>query len=234
MKTFGIQFIVVSMLFLAHLDTPAQEPTAFYPKGLIFNMNFDAASNGLVPNKGGFPLFVPLNGLEVKTLINEQMLDLPADQGLTVPHSSILQPDGSMWLAGVRVGVRPSGKTGMVMSQTNDRHGYAIYLLDGAVYAAVCTADSVIILQQSSDSILRDCSKGMVRIDLEIKANEVVLLLDRAKVASAPLTAPLDGGGADMLLRIGNHESLPPFLAEQEIPANGIFGAISLLQLWRQ
>ncbi|MBN2683671.1 MAG: hypothetical protein JXR40_00195 [Pontiellaceae bacterium] len=232
MKIIRVQLIVVTMLFLVHFNTQAQEATAFYPKGLMLNMNFDAVTNGLVPNKGGYPLYVPLNGLEVNTLINEQMLDLPADQGLTVPHSSILQPDGSMWVTSVRVGVRPSGKNGMVMSQTNDRHGYAIYLLDGAVYAAVCTADSVVILQQDSSSVIRDCSKGMVRIDLEIKANEAVLLLDRAKVASAPLTAPLDG--ADMPLRIGNHNSLPDFLTEQEIPANGIFGAISILQLWRQ
>jgi hypothetical protein len=233
MKIFGIQLIVVSLLFLAHLGTQAQETISFAPKGRVLNMDFDATMNGLIPNKGGYPLFVPLNGLEVKTLINEQMLDLPADKGLIVPHSSILQPDGSMWISSVRVGVRASGKTGMVMSQTNDRHGYAIYLLDGAVYAAVSTDDSVIILQENSDSILHDCSKSMVRIDLEIKADEAILLLNRAIVASAPLTAPLDGAD-NMPLRIGNHESLPGFLTEKEIPANGIFGAISTLQLWRQ
>lgn len=121
----------------------------------------------------------------------------------------------------------------MVVSQFDDSHGYAIFLLDGAVYAAVKTGDSAVLLHQEPGSLITDCREQMVQIDLRIKPDGVTLMLNRDLVASGPLSSPLKG--EYMPVRIGSHQERPPMLKTlSEITHQGIDGAISLLMIRRQ
>lgn len=228
----------VSAIFLVTLGIAspyigqAQTRTTM-PKGIMLNMDFRNATEGLVPNRSNYPLYTPLKGVQIKTLLREPMLVLPADQGLDLPHSSLIQPDGSEWIVTVRLGARPDGGNGMVVSQCDDAHGYAIYLKDGAVHAAVRTADSTLVLRQPPATVIMDCRKEMVSVELRIKADRAVLMLNRARVADAPLSAPLTGDY--MPVRLGMHHETPSLLKDMpNITAQGINGAISHLLIWRK
>lgn len=72
----------------------------------MLNLDFQQATNGLIPNKSFYPLYVPVGDLQVETLLNQPMLVITPDHGLTIPHSSLLQPDGNEWIISVRVGAR--------------------------------------------------------------------------------------------------------------------------------
>ena len=233
MKELNRQLLLLIALLLVAPGLRANENEPVYPAGLMLNLDFAHAENGLIPNQGLYPLYVPLGTLEVKTLLSEPMLNLLPPKGLSVPHSSLLQPDGNTWQATVRVGCRSIEGNGLIMSQANQEHGYALFLHEGSVYAAVRTAESTVILHQTPTAIVIDPRKKMVIIDLRIEADKAILLLDRAPVATLPLTAPLRG--EYMPIRIGNNAELPDFLKTVEgIDATGIDGAISALRIWRQ
>lgn len=161
------------------------------------------------------------------------MLEIPAGLGLDVPHSSLIQPDGSDWIVSVRLGARPDGGTGMVLSQSDGEHGYAIYLKDGAPRAVVRTGNCSMELKEDRSMGITDCRKKMTTIELRIQSDAATLYVNRSLAAAVPLTAPLTGN--DMPIRIGAHPELPAIL--QNIPgteSRGFSGAISALMIWRQ
>ena len=200
------------------------------PKGLMLNLDFKHAQNGLIPNKAFFPLYVPQGEAGIEPLLQEMMLVLKSDTGMDIPHSSLIQPDGSEWIVSVRVGVLSDG---MVISQGNDQYGYAIYIKGGAAHAVIRTGHSSMLLKEDPRYGVTDCKREMVTVELRIKPDMAVLTLNRKRAAMVRLDAPLDGD--EMPIRIGNHYALPAIM--ENIPGvepTGFSGAISTLKILRQ
>jgi len=200
------------------------------PKGLILNLDFQHVDNELIPNKAFFPLYVPQCDAGIEPLLQEMMLVLKSEIGLDIPHSSLIQPDGSEWIVAVRLGALSDG---MVLSQTNDQYGYAIYIKDGTARAVIRTGHSSVLLKEDPQYGVTDCTKEMVTVELRIKSDMALLTLNRKRAALARLDAPLNGD--EMPIRIGNHNALPTIM--DNIPGaepTGFSGAISNLKIWRQ
>ena len=201
-----------------------------YPNGLMLNMDLARVQDGLVPNAGLYPLHVPLGDLGIETINHESILLLKNELGLDIPHSSLLEPDGSEWIVSVRVAALSDG---MVLSQANDVHGYAIYLKNGAAHAVVRTGGSVFLLKETPESGITDCRKDWVSIELRIKPDMALLTLNRKRAAIALLDGPLEG--EDMRIRLGNHRTPPAIMQHiPGAPSTGFSGGISSLKIWRQ
>jgi len=200
------------------------------PKGVMLDLDFSRVQDGLIPNKAFFPLYVPQCDAGIDYLLQDMMLVLKSDIGLDIPHSSLIQPDGSEWIVAVRLGALSDG---MVLSQCNDQYGYAIYIKDGAAQAVVRTGHSSVLLKEDPQYGVTDIKKEMVTIELRIKSDMAMLTLNRKRAAMARLDAALNGD--EMPIRIGNHSSLPSIM--ENIPGvepSGFSGAISTLKIWRQ
>ena len=227
--------VILQLTFAIALTGHAEESFSL-PKGLMLNLDFSQTTNGLILSKALYPLHVPQGDLEIKLLLHEKMLNLSPQQGLSIPHNTLIQPDGnSKSIAIVRVGTRPDGSSGILLSQSDDDHGFAIFLTQGNINAAIRTTGAPpILLQQPLNTRAINTEKRMVLIELHIDTDKATLWLDRAPVASTPLPAPLNGNY--MPVRIGcPSETQLHFLGDTTgIPTNGINGAISVLQLWRQ
>ena len=218
------------MAVLALGSAIADETDPSRPKGLMLNLDFQNVQDGLIPNKAFFPLYVPQCDAGIETLLQEQMLVLKDDIGFDIPHSSLIQPDGSEWIVAVRLGALSDG---MVISQCNDQYGYAIYIQDGAAHAVIRTGHSSMLLKEDSRYGVTDCTKDMVTIELRINPDRAVLNLNRKRAAMVHLDAPLSGD--DMPIRIGNHHALPSIMTNMPgAGPTGFSGAISSLKILRQ
>ncbi len=196
----------------------------------MLNLDFAHVEAGLIPNKAFFPLYMPQCDAGIEPLLNEQMLVLTNDLGLDIPHSSLIQPDGSEWIVSVRLGALSDG---MVISQCNDQYGYAIYVKDGSAHAVIRTGHSSILLREDSRYGVTDCTKEMVTVELRIKPDMALLTLNRKRAAMARLDTPLNGD--EMPIRIGNHHQLPAIMKNiPDVESTGFSGAISSLKIWRQ
>ena len=216
-------------LFIAVIAIGAQAGGPL-PKGPMLNLDFQRIENGLIPSKTLFPLYVPIGELGTKTFENRTLLFFEKGQGLDIPHSSVLDPDGSAWVAIIRVFALTDG---MVMSQGDDEKGYAIYIKDGAVQAAIHTGLSTIILKERPENGITPCLNKWVTIELKTNADTAILILNRAHVALVPLQAPLSG--KDYRVRIGEHKTLPALLSRSKTATpTGFTGAISSLKILRQ
>lgn len=200
------------------------------PKGVMLNLDFSNVEQGLIPNKAFFPLYVPQCDAGIEDLLQEKMLVLKDDIGFDIPHSSLLQPDGSEWIISVRLGALSDG---MVISQGNDEKGYAIFIKDGAAHAVLRTGHSSILLKEDPRYGVTDCSKEMVTVELRIKSDIAVLTLNRKRAAMARIEGPLNGD--EMPIRIGKHYALPAIMKNiAGIEPAGFSGAISTLKILRQ
>ena len=200
------------------------------PKGLMLNLDLQNIRNGLIPSRTLFPLYVPLNGLETGTSFERTVLLLREGQGLDIPHSALLDPDGSDWVAGIRIFAQSDG---MVMSQSDGSRGYAIYIKDGAVQAAIQTGHSTLFLRERQENGVTECLGQWVTIELIIRNNVAILSLNRRHVALVPLQTPLQR--TNCRIRIGTHETLPELLARSKAAEPGGFtGAVSSLKIFRQ
>jgi len=200
------------------------------PKGLMLNLDFQRIENGLIPNKTLYPLYVPIDGLGTETSNNRVLLMFAAGQGLDIPHSSLLDPNGDGWVATVRVFALADG---MVMSQGNDEKGYAIYIKNGAVHAAIRTGYSTIVLKERSENGITECLNKWVTIELKLTSDMAILILNRVYAAIAPLQAPFVG--EDYRIRVGEHKMLPaPLRHDTTATPTGFTGAISSLKILRQ
>jgi hypothetical protein len=215
---------------LACLLLLAAATTAAPPKGLMLNLDFQQIEDGLILNRTLYPLHVPLGELETGTSNNRTVLVFKEGQGLDVPHSSLLDPDGSGWIAGIRVFALTEG---LIMSQANEEKGYAVYIRDGAVQVAIQTAHSTFILREEPEKSITPCLNQWISIEVIIKPELAMLILNRAQVALIPLQAPLSAN--DCRIRIGTHEKLPaPLVRSKEISPEGFTGAISSVKIFRQ
>lgn len=199
------------------------------PKGIMLNLDFQSIVDGLITSKTLYPLHVPLNGLETEPFGNRAALTLQAGRHLDIPHSSLLDPDGSEWIAIVRIFARTDG---IVMSQAGDEKGYAIYVQDGRIRAAVRTGHSAIVLA-GDNAAGSSCLNKWTTIELRIKPDMATLNLNRALVAAAPLQEALQG--SDLFIRIGTHDPLPaPLEHNPTATPDGFSGAIGSLKILRQ
>lgn len=200
------------------------------PKGLMLNLDFQQTREGLIPSKTLYPLHVPQGELGLELFNSRKMLAFQYGQGLSIPHSTLLDPDGSEWIVTIRVFPLTNG---LILSQGNDEHGLAIYLSDGAVQAAVRTKNSALTLKESASRGISNYIKRWVTIELRIKDNVAYLSLNRRRVAMVPLDAPLDG--ENMRIRMGSHNKLPSVLKNKPgAQPDGFTGAISSLKVLRQ
>lgn len=217
-------------LFMAALTIVAATKGERLPKGPMLNLDFQQIEDGLIPSKTLYPLYVPLGELSTETVNNRTLLVFNQGQGLDIPHSSLLDPDGSEWVAIVRVFALTDG---LVMSQSDGERGYAVYIKDGAVHAAIQTGHSILLLKESPEMGITPCLNNWVTIELKINADMALLILNRAHVAYAPLPAALSG--TNCRIRLGEHEALPaPFSRSTTAVPTGFTGAVSSFKLIRQ
>jgi hypothetical protein len=203
---------------------------AALPKGIILNLDLQQIQDGLIPNKSLYPLHVPMGSLGTNLSNDRTVLILEEGQRLDIPHSSLLDPDGSGWIASIRVFALSDG---IVMSQSDDEKGYVIYIKDGAIEAAVQTGHSTVYLQERKESGLTTCINAWVSIELIIKQDHALLILNRAHVALIPLDEPLTG--TESRIRIGEHDTLPaPLSRKPSFSLQGFTGAISSVKILRQ
>ena len=214
------------LLALIPTGTPAED----LPKGLILNLDFRQIEDGLIPNKTLYPLHVPQGDLSTKSDGRRTFILLEEGQHLDIPHSILLDPEDGEWVAMIRIFARTEG---LIMSQGNDKVGYAIYLQDGAIKIAVKTGSSTNLLMERLDYGITPALNHWVTIEIRFRPNEVSLLLNRARVASIPLAEPLHG--KNLQIRIGEHQTLPVALQHlPDITPAGFTGAIRSLKILRQ
>jgi len=95
------------------------------PRGLALNLDFEQAQEGLIPSKAACNLHVPQQDLTIEYLDKRRMLAFREGQGLDIPHSSLLDPDGDGWVIVIRVFALTDG---IIFSQSNEKNGLAIYM----------------------------------------------------------------------------------------------------------
>ena len=217
-----------AILLLTVMTAGAQFDTDL-PKGLMLNLDFEEVSDGLIPSKTLYPMFVPLNDLGIEYFNSRKMLAFQFGQGLDIPHSSLLDPDGSEWIVAVRAFPLTDG---IIVSQSNDKHGYVIYMKDGHITAWIRTGHSAFTLAESANRGLTKYRNRWVTIELRIKKDMAILSLNRKRVSMMREEPALQG--ENLLIRLGNHNTVPSPLNHTDIPATGFTGAINSFKILRQ
>ena len=222
--------LAVALLFGILYLTTAQPQEQSRPKGLMLNLDFQQAKDGLIPSKTLYPLYVPQGDLEIETFNNRNMLAFQYGQGLDIPHSLLLDPEENDWIVSLRVFALTDG---LILSQGNDQHGFVIYLKDGTVQVILRTTHSSITLKERADRGITKRIKKWVSIELQIKDDVAILSLNRQRVSMIPLQAPFMG--ENMRIRLGNHRELPAILKNKtDMNPTGFTGTISALKIHRQ
>ncbi len=217
MKHLYLLTLLASLLFPIHSGRAEQ---SVLPEGLILNLDFQHIDQGLIPNKALYPLYVPLDGIGTRTFHNRTVLEIKKGQGLEIPHSALLDPDGRGWVATIRIFAKEDG---VVLSQSNGQSGYTIQVKDGAIQVIIQTGSSTILLQETQKNDITQCLNKWVTIDLQILPKMAILSLNRARVAVASIEAPLSG--KEFHIHLGEQPGQPN---------SGFSGAISSLKLLRQ
>jgi len=180
--------ILLSGAFCSGLPFAASPRTL--PKGLMLNLDFQGIESGLIPNKTLYPLYVPLGALSFETVNHRNILAVQYGQGLDIPHSSLLNPDGSEWIVSTRIFALSDG---IVLSQTDGKTGYVIYINDGVVQAAINTGGATFKLKESEKTGITDCLKNWTSIELRIKPERAMMLINRKWAAMTSLDLPYSG-----------------------------------------
>jgi hypothetical protein len=221
-------FLLFPLLFFSR-SVPAQDFT--FPPGIVLNLNFQHIKNGLIPNKARYPLYVPIGTLSTATTAqNKTVLQIKPHEGLSIPHSFLLDPHSNEWVITLRVFIQSEG---LILSQENQESGYAIYVKDGAIRAAVRTKAETYYLQENREYSVTNYKNRWVTIDLQLLEKYAILSLSRNRAAKLPLKVPMFG--KNFKIQIGQHTKLP--LALKDYPnasTNGFSGAIRSLKILRQ
>ncbi|MEE9367516.1 MAG: hypothetical protein V3V05_01500 [Pontiella sp.] len=219
---------LIILLLLATTITHAQVEHNL-PKGLMLNLDFEEVSDGLIPSKTLYPMFVPLNELGIESFNNRNMLAFQFGQGLDIPHSSLLDPNGDEWIISVRAFPLTDG---IIVSQSNEKNGYVIYMEDGFIAARIRTGHSAFTLQESPDRGFTKYKSRWVTIELRIKKDTAILSMNRKRVSMVRLQPAL--AGDNLHIRLGNHNTLPSPLKNTDLPPSGFTGAINSFKIIRQ
>lgn len=199
------------------------------PKGLMLNMDFEEAKDGLIPSKSLFPLFVPSSGLDISRVVNRNVLIVEEGQGLTIPHSALLEPDGDEWVVTIRTFIMTDG---LIISQGNAEHGYTIFSKESQIYVRVRTGTSAFTLEEKAHRGITKYRKRWVTIEMRISKNRAILSLNRERVCLVQNQPALSG--KDLRIRLGDHKELPTVLKNfKGLAPTGFTGAISSLKIHR-
>jgi hypothetical protein len=221
--------ITASTLLTCNGEPLTANPDKNLPKGVMLNLDFQNIQKGLIPNKTLYPLYVPTDHLETTVVNNRLVLTFLEGQSLEIPHSSLLEPLGDVWVTSVRFFALSNG---IILSQGNSEQGYVLYLKDKQLYVAIRTGHTTHILK---GSIASDTTNGLNRwmtTEIKIKPNSIMLSIDRKRVDLIPLHFSLRGN--QHKIRLGQHSTLPaPFKQTQPVPATGFSGAVSSIKMLR-
>lgn len=233
MKTSTKLFTLISAGLLSlHGAAPIVQAQSrnILPKGLMLNLDFEMANEGLIPSKSLFPLTVPQNDLSISRINHRNLLEFQLGQGLDIPHSSLLDPAGDEWVISARIFAITDG---LILSQGNDKHGVVIYMKDGQIFARVRTGHSAFTLAESANRGISKLKKQWVTIELRIRDGRALLSLNRKRVAMINEEPALRG--ENLRIRLGDHRELPAVLKNfQAMESTGFTGAISSLKIHRQ
>jgi hypothetical protein len=230
MKNFRPKLNRKVLLLLAGLFPLLCSAAPSLPVGLMLNLDFQQIKDGLIPSKTLYPLYVPLGKLDTQVVNQRNVLIINDGQGLNIPHSSLLDPNGTTWVASIQVVAKTDG---IILSQYNDTCGYVIYLKDGIVHATILSGASAITLKENPENGIGSVLKKRVTIELKIGPQSAILILNRNRVAYVPLQKPLSG--KDLLIRLGEHSSVPTPLKYNPAPlTKGFTGEIRLFKMIRQ
>ncbi|MDF7807239.1 laminin G domain-containing protein [Pontiellaceae bacterium B12219] len=230
----SINLLCILMTGFISLQCTAQyvqaESPNILPKGLMLNLDFEDAANGLIPSKSLFPLFVPQQGLTVSRINHRNLLELRFGQGLSIPHSSLLDPAGDEWIISIRIFALTDG---LIISQGNSTHGFVIYMKDGQIMAKVRTAHTTFTLEESARRGITKYKNRWCTIELRIEPDRALLSLNRERVAQVSGEPALSG--EDLRIHLGNHNELPAILSNfPGLETTGFTGAIGSLKIHRQ
>ena len=163
---------------------------ASLPHGLMLNLDFSQTTEGLIPSKTLYPLHVPTGKLQIEEIHGKHILGIQAKQGLSIPHSSLLDPDGRDWVVSVRAFMLEDG---LILSQCNEKHGLAIYLTEHTVQAVIRSGSMAMTLKEDEFKGVSKFRKRWVTIEIRVKRDRAFLLLNRKIAAMVLLDAPFAG-----------------------------------------
>ncbi len=199
------------------------------PNGLMLNLDFQNVSEGLIASKTLYPLFVPIDELGLENFDQRNMLAFEFGQGLDIPHSSLLDPNGDEWIVSVR---SYSLTDGIIVSQSNEKIGYIIYMKDGHIEALVHTGHSTFKLREHDSHGRTKYTKRWVTTELRIKKDTARLNLNQRRVDLVQFEPALTG--ENLRIRLGNHTALPAPFKTSKLSPTGFTGAINSFKMLRQ
>lgn len=196
----------------------------------MLNLDFESAAYGLIPSKSLYPLFVPQGNLNINRIKHRNLLLIDPETGLDIPHSSLLDPNGDEWVVSIRVFLVTDG---LILSQGNEEHGFAIYTKENQVFARVRTGDVAFTLEEDPSYGITKYRKKWVTIELRIEKGRAVMRLNRKYAAQISGQPALNGEG--MRIRLGTHRKIPGvFQKFHQLSTTGFTGAVSSLKIHRQ
>ena len=199
------------------------------PLGLMLALDFESVENGLIPTKTLYPLDVPVGELNIEWHNGRNVLVFPENSQLDIPHSALLDPRGEEWIVSTRAFCLTDG---VVVSQFNDSHGFAICFQDEQFIAWVKTGDTVFKLEENPHRGrgVSKFRKKWVTVEIKIRDGAALLYLNRTLVAMAKGQPALSG--SNMRIRVGTPSTAPsPF---DDLPQTGFTGAINSFKITRQ
>jgi len=201
------------------------------PKGLMLNLDFQNITDGLIPSKTLYPLYVPLGKLTTGIVNSRKSLIINKGQGLDIPHSSLLDPDDSTWVVSIQLQAMTDG---IILSQGDDQAGYVIYLKDGIVHASILSGPTSVTLREQVGRGFGNTLNKRVTITLKIHKDSASLVINHNRVALVSLQQPLKG--RDHWIRLGSQQSLPAAAIKRNPTATGFgfTGHITALKIFRQ
>ncbi len=199
------------------------------PTGIMLNLDFEQTRNGLIPSKTLYPLYTPQGELGIERFNGRNMLAFQFGQSLNIPHSSLLDPNGSEWIISIRAFPLTDG---IIASQSNDDHGYAIYMKNGHIEVSVRNGHSTYTLKESERHGRAKVTKRWVTIELRIKEDLALLNLNRKRVCLVKGQPALNG--ENLRIRLGNHNTLPAPFKNSGVLSTGFTGAINSFKILRQ
>ena len=223
-------FLVCETAQAKRWSTEDISPEPSLPKGVVLNLDFQNIQDGLIPSKSLFPLYVPFGELKFGMARTRRVLLIDPDEKLLIPHSSVLDPNGKLWVTSIQLYARANG---IVVSQCNQTNGYVIYIADGVVHAAIHNEGKTVVLREKPGCGLGKMFNKQVTVVLQIKPDGAFLFLNRNVVAYAPLKKPFLG--KNFLIQIGKNKHLLPALKKiSNLPKQGFSGAVATFKIIRQ
>ena len=237
-KTYGISrralYIPIlgtcALIMRSHARIQEENNQNKLPKGLMLNLDFEAAQNGLIPSKTLYPLYVPQGDLFIERIKHRNLLIVDPERGIDIPHSSLLDPAGDEWVVSIRIFLVTDG---LILSQGNEKNGFAIYSKDHQIFVRIRSGRVAYTLEEDPMFGISKYRKKWVSIELRIEKDRALMLLNRKRAAMVQGQPVLSGEG--MRIRMATHREVPGVFSEfNNLGTAGFSGAVSSLKIHRQ